>query len=70
MEEKFDIGVRVKVKPTYSKYPGERGMVIRMGLGRANEAAEIDENAMYWVVDFAGEQEEIPEIEMELLDEV
>jgi hypothetical protein len=41
-----------------------------MGLGKANEAAEIDENARYWVVDFAGEQEEIPEAEMELLDEV
>jgi hypothetical protein len=70
MEEKFDVGVRVRVKPEYSKFPGERGMVIRMGLGRANEAAEIDENAVYWVVDFAGEQEEIPESEMELLGEL
>jgi hypothetical protein len=70
MADKFDIGVRVKVKPTYSKYPGERGMIIRMGLGKANEATEIDKNSIYWMVDFAGEQEEIPEIEMELLDEV
>lgn len=70
MEDQFDVGVRMRVKPTYSKYPGERGMVIRMGLGRANEAAEIDENARYWVVDFAGEQEEIPEAEMELLNEM
>ncbi len=67
MADKFDIGARVKVKPTFSKYPGERGMIIRMGLGKANEATEIDENSRYWMVDFGGEQEEIPETEMELL---
>lgn len=60
MADKFDIGERVKVKPTFSKYSGEQGMIIRMGLGKANEAIEIDENSRYWVVDFAGEQEEIP----------
>jgi hypothetical protein len=67
MGDNFDVGARVKVKPTFSKYPGESGMIIRMGLGNANEAAEIDKNAIYWMVDFAGEQEEIPETEMELL---
>lgn len=67
MTDKFDIGARVKVKPTSSKYPGEQGMIIRMGLGEANEAIEIDENSRYWMVDFGGEQEEIPEVEMELL---
>jgi hypothetical protein len=67
MADKFDIGVRVKVKPTFSKYPGEHGMIIRMGLGKANEASEIDKNSVYWMVDFAGEQEEIPEAEMELI---
>jgi hypothetical protein len=67
MVDKFDIGARVKVKPTFSKYPGERGMIIRMGLGKANDAIEIDDNSRYWMVDFGGEQEEIPEVEMELL---
>ena len=70
MGDNFDIGVRVKVKPTFSKYPGERGMIIRMGLGKANEAAEIDKNSIYWMVDFGGEQEEIPEAEMELVNEI
>ena len=70
MADKFDIGVRVQVKPTFSKYPGERGMIIRMGLGNANEAAEVDKNSIYWMVDFAGEQEEIPEAEMDVLNEI
>jgi hypothetical protein len=68
MEDRYDIGVRIKVKPSYSKYPGERGMIIRMGLGKANEAAEIDKNSRYWMVDFGGEQEEIPESVMELIE--
>ena len=69
MEEKFDIGTKVRIRPGFSEYSHEQGVIIRMGLGNASDIDEVGKVKNYWVVDIGGVQEEIPEEGLELLAE-
>ena len=69
MENKFDIGAKVRIKPGSSKHENEQGIIIRMGLGKAADISEVGEEKRHWVVDIGGVQEEIAEHDLELLAE-
>jgi hypothetical protein len=60
MASGFDIGARVKVKDTSPLHPGERGVIVRLGLARDVTA---------WFIEFAHGDVEIPESDLELVEE-
>jgi hypothetical protein len=60
MASRFDIGARVQVKDTSPLHPGERGVIVRLGLAT---------DATAWKIEFAHGNAEIPESELELFEE-
>jgi hypothetical protein len=60
MARGFDIGTRVRIKDSSPQHPGEQGVILRLGLSRDADA---------WVIKLAHGDAEIPESELELVEE-
>ena len=69
MADNFDIGAKVRIKQTFSKYSGERGVILAMRAGPPQDSKDKDESSPAWLVQVGGGQEVIPENEMELIAE-
>ena len=68
MTSDFQIGCKVKIKDTASENAGKEGMIVRLGLGRAKDVTDIGK-ANSWVILVDNEQLEVPERELELIEE-
>jgi hypothetical protein len=69
MVDSFDIGAKVRIKETFSKYPGEQGIILSMGTGQPPSLDNQIRVSPSWLVQLSGTQEEIPEHELELTTE-
>jgi hypothetical protein len=69
MAENFDIGARVRVKETSSKYAGETGMILKLGMGNAHGLDDLKKVDTSWLVELGGKQEDMPERYLELISE-
>jgi hypothetical protein len=68
MTGKFDVGMQVRIKDESPISPGKEAMILRLGLSSINSLTDL-EKANSWIVVIEGKQEEIPESELEPVEE-
>jgi hypothetical protein len=65
MTDNIDVGTRVRIKGSSSKYSGEEATILRLGLSGVTSITDLS-RANSWVVQVEGRQEEVEITEHEL----